>query len=120
MAEGKPGETLVAFDSGHYKKVTGKWAGDSVWMHFKKPDGGMVHVNKDKVEYTESFGENPENQSVIPDDELAALRKFREQLRAEIDRTKMVTEQMKSSIRASNPIRVPKPVLKKRSHHAKR
>jgi len=47
--------TLVAFDSGHYKEVKGNWTGDSVWMHFKKENGGTVHVNKDKVEYVETF-----------------------------------------------------------------
>ncbi len=58
MAEGKPGETLIAFESGHYKKVKGTWKGDSVWCHFIKEDGGMVHINKEKVEYVETFG-NP-------------------------------------------------------------
>lgn len=48
-------ETLISFESGHYKKVTGKWLGDSVWMHFQKEKGGQLHVNKDKVEYCESF-----------------------------------------------------------------
>ena len=56
MAEGKPDETLISFESGHYKKVIGKWKGDSVWTHFKKANGGMVHVNKEKVEYMETFG----------------------------------------------------------------
>ena len=55
MAEGKAGETLVAFESGHYKSIDGVWVGDSVWSHFKKRKGGMVHLNKDKVEYTETF-----------------------------------------------------------------
>jgi len=55
MAEGKKGETLVAFESGHYKTVKGTWKGDSVWCHFTKEDGGMIHINKDKVEYMESF-----------------------------------------------------------------
>lgn len=57
MAEGKPNETLIAFESGHYKKVKGEWVGDSMWSHFKKESGGMIHVNKDKVEYMETFGE---------------------------------------------------------------
>lgn len=61
MAEGKKDETLVAFESGHYKTVKGKWKGDSVWCHFNKADGGMVHINKDKVEYMESFGDNELN-----------------------------------------------------------
>lgn len=56
MAKGKPGTTLIAFESGHYKEVHGSWKGDSVWAHFHKEDGGMIHVNKDKVEYTEDFG----------------------------------------------------------------
>ena len=55
MATGKDNETLVAFESGHYKVIKGTWKGDSVWMHFHKEDGGMVHINKDKVEYCESF-----------------------------------------------------------------
>jgi len=57
MAEGKKGESLVAFESGHYKTIRGQWRGDSVWCHFKKADGGMVHLNKDKVEYIETFGD---------------------------------------------------------------
>ena len=48
-------ETLISFESGHYKKVLGEWKGDSVWGHFKKASGGMVHINKDKVEYMETF-----------------------------------------------------------------
>lgn len=55
MAEGKSRETLISFESGHYKKVTGEWKGDSVWMHIKKDSGGVVHVNKEKVEYAETF-----------------------------------------------------------------
>lgn len=62
MAEiinGRPGrpakETLVSFESGHYKKVKGHWKGDSVWTHFQKEGGGQVHVNKDKIEYMETF-----------------------------------------------------------------
>ena len=53
--KGNADETLIAFESGHYKKVRGKWKGDSVWCHFEKPGGGMIHVNKDKVEYMETF-----------------------------------------------------------------
>lgn len=56
MAEGKPGETLISFKSGHYKKVRGTWIGDSVWGHFQKENGGLVHVNKEEVEYMETFG----------------------------------------------------------------
>ncbi|MCP5018665.1 MAG: hypothetical protein GY938_25830 [Ketobacter sp.] len=55
MAEGKSNEILVSFESGGYKKVKGLWKGDSKWMHLKKKNGGMVHVNKDKVEYIETF-----------------------------------------------------------------
>ena len=53
--EEKGRETLISFESGHYKKVKGEWKGDSVWCHFKKDSGGMLHINKDKVEYMESF-----------------------------------------------------------------
>lgn len=55
MAEGKPNETLIAFESGHCKQFKGEWVGDSVWCHFRKESGGMTHVNKDKVEYMETF-----------------------------------------------------------------
>ena len=57
MADGKPGETLVSFKSGHYKTIRGTWHGDSVSAHFQKEAGGMVHVNKAEVEYMETFGE---------------------------------------------------------------
>ncbi len=57
MAEGKVNENLISFESGHYKKVKGNWKGDSVWAHFFKESGGMVHINKDKVEYIETFEE---------------------------------------------------------------
>lgn len=56
MAEGKNNETLISFKSGHYKKIRGTWKGDSVWCHFKKESGGEVHINKDEVEYMETFG----------------------------------------------------------------
>ena len=46
---------LIAFESGHYKKVTGQWKGDSVWTHLIKSDGKDVHINKDKVEYYEEL-----------------------------------------------------------------
>lgn len=59
MAVGKEREILISFESGHYKKVTGEWAGDSVWTHFKKDSGGMLHINKDKIEYMETFGAPP-------------------------------------------------------------
>lgn len=49
------GEILVSFESGHYKKVKGSWKGDSVWCHINKDAGGQVHINKDKVEYIETF-----------------------------------------------------------------
>ena len=48
---------LFAFESGHYKKVTGTWKGDSVWTHIVKPDGSGLHVNKDKLEYIETFNQ---------------------------------------------------------------
>ena len=48
-------ETLISFESGHYKTVRGIWKGDSVWSHFIKENGKMVHVNKDKVEYYEDL-----------------------------------------------------------------
>ena len=51
----KPQTVLVSFESGHYKKVTGKWKGDSVWTHWIKPNGKGVHINKDKVEYYEEL-----------------------------------------------------------------
>ena len=55
MAEGRIRETLISFESGHYKKITGRWRGDSIWTHFEKDSGGEVHINKDKVEYMETF-----------------------------------------------------------------
>jgi hypothetical protein len=58
MAEGKAGEILISFRSGHYKKIKGAlWTGDSVWSHFEKAGGGMIHVNKEEVEYMETFGD---------------------------------------------------------------
>lgn len=60
---------LISFESGHYKSLTNsEWKGDSVWGHFKKADGGMLHVNKDKVEYIETFkipDKTPDNSLVI-------------------------------------------------------
>jgi hypothetical protein len=47
--------TLISFKSGHYKTVKGSWKGDSVWMHFTKENGKMVHINKDEVEYAEEL-----------------------------------------------------------------
>jgi len=47
-------ETLISFESGHYKSFKGEWKGDSVWAHFKKEDGSIIHVNKDKVEYIQT------------------------------------------------------------------
>jgi len=61
MAVGESNETLISFESGHYKKIKGEWKGDSVWCHFKKDSGGLVHINKDKVEYIESFDNASEN-----------------------------------------------------------
>ncbi len=51
----EPKKTLISFESGHYKTVTGNWKGDSVWTHFIKSNGKMVHINKDKVEYLEEL-----------------------------------------------------------------
>lgn len=47
-------ETLVSFESGHYKSFVGSWTGDSVWAHFVTQSGRVIHVNKDKVEYIET------------------------------------------------------------------
>lgn len=47
--------TLVSFKSGHYKKFNGVWQGDSVWGHFKTEKGNIIHINKDEVEYIETF-----------------------------------------------------------------
>ena len=49
-------ETLISFESGHYKAFKGEWQGDSVWAHFKTADGRVIHVNKDKVEYIQTRG----------------------------------------------------------------
>jgi hypothetical protein len=46
---------LISFESGHYKKIKGEWKGDSVWAHWFKSNGKMIHVNKDKVEYMEEI-----------------------------------------------------------------
>jgi hypothetical protein len=46
---------LVCFESGHYKKLHGKWKGDTIWTHWIKPDGKTIHINKDKVEYYEEL-----------------------------------------------------------------
>ena len=54
-SKGKPGEILVSFISGHYKKIAGKWIGDSVGAHFEKDSGGVVHINKTEVEYIETY-----------------------------------------------------------------
>lgn len=53
--ETKPQTVLVSFESDHYKKVTGKWKGDSIWTHWIKPDGKIVCINKSKVEYYEEL-----------------------------------------------------------------
>ena len=94
MAEGKPGETLVAFVSGHYKKIRGKWAGDAVWSHFEKADGGFIHVNKDKVEYTESFG-LPTVKAAKPKAGPEEARLRAEITRAEIAQIKATTAKIK-------------------------
>ena len=59
MVKEMTGDTLISFESGHYKKVRGNWKGDSVWTHFHKEGGGMIHINKDKVEYMETFVGEP-------------------------------------------------------------
>jgi hypothetical protein len=46
---------LISFESGHYKKITGRWKGDSVWGHYYKENGKMVHINLRKVEYIEEL-----------------------------------------------------------------
>lgn len=56
-ATAKPNTYLFSFESGHYKKAKGTWKGDAVWTHIIKEDGGAVHINKDKVEYIETFEE---------------------------------------------------------------
>ena len=52
---GKQQTVLVSFESGHYKKVTGRWKGDSLWTHWIKENGKMIHINKNKVEYYEEL-----------------------------------------------------------------
>lgn len=47
-------DTLVSFESGHYKSFKGEWLGDSVWGHHKREDGSTIHINKDKVEYIQT------------------------------------------------------------------
>lgn len=53
----EPKTVLISFKSGHYKKVKGWWKGDSVWCHFHKASGGMLHVNKDEIEYMEDVND---------------------------------------------------------------
>lgn len=73
MAEGKPGDILISFKSGHYKKIKGAlWDGDSVWSHFEKRSGGMVHVNKEEVEYMETFGDLPDKKVAVEQDRKRA------------------------------------------------
>lgn len=50
---GQSKTVLVSFESGHYKTVTGYWCGSPQWTHFRKLDGKMIHLNKDKIEYCE-------------------------------------------------------------------
>lgn len=54
---GRKQTMLISFESGHYKKVTGAWKGDSIWTHWVKTNGKCVHINKDKVEYYEELEE---------------------------------------------------------------
>lgn len=46
---------LISFKSGHYKKLTGTWEGDSVWGHFITSSGSSIHINKDEVEYIQTW-----------------------------------------------------------------
>ena len=80
MAEGKLGDRLISFESGHYKRFRGMWKGDSVWARFVKEDGGELHVNKEKVEYMETFGDGNVEASVGDED----VSLDRERRRAEI------------------------------------
>lgn len=48
-------KVLIAFKTGHYKSFTGEWKGDSVWGHHKADDGSMIHINKDEVEYIQTW-----------------------------------------------------------------
>jgi phosphopantothenoylcysteine synthetase/decarboxylase len=94
---------LIAFESGHYKKAPGIWKEDSVWAHFIKPDGGMIHVNKEKVEYMETFG--VENVETSPP--TTKIRFLEEQkMEAEIERIKADTdrirEEAKEKLRRKN------------------
>ena len=50
-----PKTFLVAFESGHYKRIEGFWKGDSVWAHWFKENDKMIHINKDLVEYIEEI-----------------------------------------------------------------
>ena len=47
-------DITISFKSGHYKAFRGSWIGDSVWAHFYREDGSIVHVNKDQIEFIES------------------------------------------------------------------
>ena len=44
---------LIAFKTGHYKSFNGEWLGNSMWDHFKKTNGNMVHINPAEIEYIE-------------------------------------------------------------------
>jgi len=111
VATGKNREQLISFETGHYKKVTGEWSGDSVWGHFKKDSGGMVHVNKDKVEYIETFGnpvpavEMPSNPQPVNGTEVIGIS------RAYIENLERSYKELMQSKQ--------KPAMPKRSHHKK-
>jgi len=78
-----PNEILVSFESGHYKKIHGTWKGDSVWGHFNKASGGQVHINRDKVEYIETFSESEDQNSL----DLAKVRESVEAYKARLEKS---------------------------------
>jgi len=93
MATGSRGEYLIAFESGHYKKFKGQWRGDSVWAHFETNHGSKIHVNKEKVEYIEQFGEptSPAGASLLDEKIQAEIGV----LKADAERTRRLTEEGK-------------------------
>lgn len=48
-------KVLVSFESGHYKSFIGDWKGDAVWGHHTLPNGSEIHINKDKIEYIQTW-----------------------------------------------------------------
>lgn len=57
---------LISFKSGHYKEFVGEWKGDSVWGHYVKEDGSNIHINKDEIEYIQTWPVK-EGPSISPD-----------------------------------------------------